>query len=75
MPIKGVEMRVVDDCGNEAPVGITGELQVCGHNVMKAVTKSGERGCQRQPKTDQLSARWLLVNVATVDGLVRLAAR
>jgi pimeloyl-ACP methyl ester carboxylesterase len=31
--------------------------------------------CQRQPKTDQLSARWLLVNVATVDGLERLAAR
>jgi len=31
--------------------------------------------CQRQPKTDQLSARWVLVIVATVDGLVRLAAR
>lgn len=34
-PIKGVQMRVVDECGNEVPVRTTGELQVRGHNVIK----------------------------------------
>ena len=34
-PIKGVEMRVVDERGKEVPVGTRGELQVRGHNVMK----------------------------------------
>jgi long-chain acyl-CoA synthetase len=34
-PLSGVQMRVVDECGREVPVGITGELQVRGHNVMK----------------------------------------
>ena len=35
MPIKGVEVRVVDERRKEVPVGTTGELQVRGHNVMK----------------------------------------
>jgi len=34
-PIKGVQMRVVDESGKEVPVGTIGELQVRGHNVMK----------------------------------------
>ena len=34
-PLSGVQMRVVDQRGNEVPVGTTGELQVRGHNVMK----------------------------------------
>jgi long-chain acyl-CoA synthetase len=34
-PLSGVLMRVVDQRGNEVPVGTTGELQVRGHNVMK----------------------------------------
>jgi long-chain acyl-CoA synthetase len=34
-PIKGVEMRVVDDEGNEVPQGEVGEIVVRGYNVMK----------------------------------------
>jgi long-chain acyl-CoA synthetase len=34
-PIQGVQMRVVDDNGNEVPHGATGEIVIRGHNVMK----------------------------------------
>jgi long-chain acyl-CoA synthetase len=34
-PVKDVEMRVVDDAGEEVPVGEVGEIAVRGHNVMK----------------------------------------
>src|SRR3954452_21197829 len=34
-PIKGVEMRVVDDNGDEVPQGEIGEITIRGHNVMK----------------------------------------
>jgi long-chain acyl-CoA synthetase len=34
-PIEGVEMRVVDDNGNEVTPGEPGEIQIRGHNVMK----------------------------------------
>jgi long-chain acyl-CoA synthetase len=34
-PIDGVEMRIVDDNGNNLPVASPGEIQVRGHNVMK----------------------------------------
>jgi long-chain acyl-CoA synthetase len=34
-PIEGVEMRVVDDGGNELREGEPGEIQIRGHNVMK----------------------------------------
>jgi long-chain acyl-CoA synthetase len=34
-PIDGVEMRIVDDDGNDLPLGTAGEIQVRGHNVMK----------------------------------------
>jgi long-chain acyl-CoA synthetase len=34
-PIEGVEMRVVDDNGNEVAQGESGEIQIRGHNVMK----------------------------------------
>ena len=35
-PIEGVEMKVVDDDGNEVPQGEVGEIVIRGHNVMKA---------------------------------------
>jgi len=35
-PIEGVQVRLVDDDGNEVPIGTPGELQVKGPNVMKA---------------------------------------
>jgi long-chain acyl-CoA synthetase len=34
-PVEGVEMKVVDDDGNEAPAGEVGEIVIRGHNVMK----------------------------------------
>jgi long-chain acyl-CoA synthetase len=34
-PIKGVEMKVVDEDGNDLPVGDVGEIVIKGHNVMK----------------------------------------
>jgi len=35
LPIPGVEMRIVDDAGNELPRGLVGEIAVRGANVMK----------------------------------------
>jgi long-chain acyl-CoA synthetase len=34
-PIEGVEMKVVDDDGNEVPQGEVGEIAIRGHNIMK----------------------------------------
>jgi long-chain acyl-CoA synthetase len=34
-PIRGVEMKVVDDEGNDVPPGEIGEIAIRGHNVMK----------------------------------------
>jgi long-chain acyl-CoA synthetase len=34
-PVEGVEMKVVDDDGNEAAQGEVGEIVIRGHNVMK----------------------------------------
>jgi long-chain acyl-CoA synthetase len=34
-PIRGVEMKVVDDEGREVPQGEVGEIVIRGHNVMK----------------------------------------
>jgi long-chain acyl-CoA synthetase len=34
-PIEGVEMKVVDDDGQEVPAGEVGEIVIKGHNVMK----------------------------------------
>jgi long-chain acyl-CoA synthetase len=34
-PIAGVEMKVIDDDGNDLPTGEPGEIAIRGHNVMK----------------------------------------
>jgi len=34
-PIRGVEMRVVDDLGNDIPPGEVGEIVIRGNNIMK----------------------------------------
>ena len=34
-PIEGVEMKVVDDEGNDLPAGEVGEIVIRGHNIMK----------------------------------------
>ncbi len=41
-PIEGVEMKVVDDDGNEIPQGEPGEIVIRGHNVMKGYWKRPE---------------------------------
>jgi long-chain acyl-CoA synthetase len=35
-PIDGVEMKVVDEVGDEVPAGDVGEIVIRGHNVMKS---------------------------------------
>src|SRR4051794_15550573 len=41
-PIEGVEMKVVDDDGNEVPQGEVGEIVIKGHNVMKGYWKKDD---------------------------------
>jgi long-chain acyl-CoA synthetase len=53
-PIRGVEMKIVDDEGNDLPSGEVGEIAIRGHNVMK--------GYWRRPKETAEAIRdgWLL---------------
>jgi long-chain acyl-CoA synthetase len=41
-PIAGVEMKVVDDDGQEVPTGEIGEILIKGHNVMKGYLNQPE---------------------------------
>jgi long-chain acyl-CoA synthetase len=41
-PIDGVEMKVIDDDGNEVDQGEVGEIAIKGHNVMKGYWKREE---------------------------------
>jgi long-chain acyl-CoA synthetase len=42
LPIDGVEMRVIDDDGNEVPQGDVGEVAIRGHNIMKGYWRREE---------------------------------
>jgi long-chain acyl-CoA synthetase len=61
-PIHGVEMEVVDDDGNDLPLGEVGEIAIRGHNVMKGYWN-------RPDATDKvLKGGWLLTgDMARVD--------
>jgi long-chain acyl-CoA synthetase len=61
-PIEGVEMRAVDEDGNEVPQGEVGEIVIRGHNVMKGYW-------QRPDATEEtIHEGWLHTgDMATVD--------
>jgi long-chain acyl-CoA synthetase len=48
-PIRGVEMRVVDEQGNEVPQGEVGEIAIRGHNVMKGYWRRPEETAKAIP--------------------------
>jgi long-chain acyl-CoA synthetase len=61
-PVEGVEMRVVDEDGNEVPQGDVGEIAIRGHNVMKGYWN-------RQDATEEVMREgWFYTgDMATVD--------
>jgi long-chain acyl-CoA synthetase len=61
-PVEGVEMRVLDEDGNEPPQGDVGEIAIRGHNVMKGYWN-------RQDATDEvMSDGWFRTgDMATID--------
>jgi len=71
-PVRGVQMRLVDDDGVEVQSGQPGEIAVRGHNVMK-----GYWG-RPQETADSMKAGWFVTgDIATVDddGYYRIVDR
>ncbi len=61
-PIEGVEMRAVDEDGNDVPRGEVGEIVIRGHNVMKGYWRRADA------TADVLRDGWLHTgDMATVD--------
>jgi long-chain acyl-CoA synthetase len=62
VPIRDVEMKVVDDDGNEVPQGEIGEIVIRGHNVMKGYWNKPEA------TAETLRDGWLHTgDMATID--------
>jgi long-chain acyl-CoA synthetase len=62
IPIKEIEMKVVDDDGNDVPQGEIGEIVIRGHNVMKGYWNKPEA------TAETLRDGWLHTgDMATID--------
>jgi long-chain acyl-CoA synthetase len=62
IPVRGVEMKVVDDDGNDVPRGEIGEIVIRGHNVMKGYWNRPEA------TAETLGDGWLHTgDMATID--------
>ena len=48
-PIRGVELRVVDDEGKDVPAGEVGEIAIRGHNLMKGYWRRAEATAEAIP--------------------------
>jgi long-chain acyl-CoA synthetase len=48
-PIRGVEMRAVDEWGRDVPIGEVGEIAIRGHNVMKGYWRRAEATAEAIP--------------------------
>src|SRR4029450_9298968 len=48
-PIRGVEMRVVDEQGAEVPQGQVGEIAIRGHNIMRGYWRGPEETANAIP--------------------------
>jgi long-chain acyl-CoA synthetase len=48
-PIRGVEMRVLDEAGRDVPRGEVGEIAIRGHNLMKGYWRRDEDTAQAIP--------------------------
>jgi len=48
-PIRGVQMRAVDERGKDVPVGEVGEIAIRGHNVMKGYWRRAEATAEAIP--------------------------
>jgi long-chain acyl-CoA synthetase len=48
-PIRGVQMRLVDESGNDVPAGEVGEIAIRGHNVMKGYWRRADATAEAIP--------------------------
>ena len=48
-PIRGVELRLVDEWGKDVPAGEVGEIAIRGHNVMKGYWRRAEATAEAIP--------------------------
>jgi long-chain acyl-CoA synthetase len=72
LPLPGIKVRVVDDCGEELPPGIPGELIVKGPNVMRGYLNKPEETAQT------IRNSWLYTgDIASLDesGHIRIIDR